>query len=360
MSVPFVDLKAQYLSIKPEIDAAIQSVLDKTTFIGGEEVKRFEEEFATYAGVSHCIACANGTDAIEMALKALGIGQGDEVIVPALTWISTAGAVSNVGAEPVFVDVLADERTIDPIQIEQKITSKTKAIIPVHLYGMPAHMPEIMAIAKKHNLKVIEDCAQAHGAAINGKLIGTFGDIATFSFYPGKNLGAYGDAGAVVTNDAQLAETIRCMANHGQLSKHNHNIIGRNSRLDTLQAAILRVKLRYVEKWTEQRIAVAARYNTTLKGLKLPVVPEGYKHVYHLYVVESSGRDDLMEAFKRANIGCQLHYPTPLPFVEAYRYTGHSAGDFPVAEKLCAEILSLPMYAEMGDDDIHTVVKALI
>jgi dTDP-4-amino-4,6-dideoxygalactose transaminase len=221
-------------------------------------------------------------------------------------------------------------------------------------------MPEIMSIAKQYDLKVIEDCAQAHGASINGKLIGTFGDVATFSFYPGKNLGAYGDAGAVFTNDAQLAETIRCISNHGQLSKHNHKIIGRNSRLDKLQAAILRVKLRYVEKWTEQRIAVAEQYDVRLKGLKLPVVPEGYKHVYHLYVVESSARNDLTEAFKSANIGCQLHYPTPLPFVEAYRYKGHSVGDFPIAEKLCHEILSLPMYAEMGDGKVNKVVSEVM
>jgi len=359
MSIPFVDLKAQYLSIKPEIDAAIQSVLDQTTFIGGNEVAQFESEFAAYAGATLCIACANGTDAIEMALKALGIGAGDEVIVPALTWISTAGAVNNVGAEPVFVDVLSGERTLDPRLIEQKITSKTKAIIPVHLYGLPARMPEIMAIARKHNLRVIEDCAQAHGAAIDGKLVGTFGDVATFSFYPGKNLGAYGDAGAVITNDAALAERIKRLANHGQLQKHDHKIIGRNSRLDTLQGAILRVKLRHLERWTEQRIVVAKQYEDQLKHGGKPHVPAGYRHVYHLYVIETPEREALMQQLKAQDIGCAIHYPVPLPFVEAYRHKGHKAGDFPVAEKLCREILSLPMYAEMGDTAIERVCSII-
>jgi dTDP-4-amino-4,6-dideoxygalactose transaminase len=359
MSIPFVDLKAQYLSIKPEIDAAIQSVLDKTTFIGGSEVVQFEREFAAYIGVQQCIACANGTDAIEMALKALGIGQGDEVIVPALTWISTAGAVSNVGAEPIFADVLPGERTIDPAEIKRKITPKTKAIIPVHLFGLPARMPEIMTIAENHNLNVIEDCAQAHGASIDGNTVGTFGDVATFSFYPGKNLGAYGDAGAVITNDSALAERIKRLANHGQLSKHDHKIIGRNSRLDTLQAAILRVKLRHLERWTEQRIAVAQQYDDRIKGVSKPQVPQGCRHVYHLYVIESPNRELLMQQLKTENIGCAIHYPVPLPFVEAYRNKGNKAGDFPVAEKLCREILSIPMYAEMGEEDVAHVSEMI-
>ena len=360
MSVPFVDLKAQYLSIKPEIDEAIQRVLDQTTFIGGEEVKRFEEEFATYAGITHCIACANGTDAIELALKALGIGPGDEVIVPALTWISTAGAVVNVGAEPVFVDVLLDQRTINPDQIADNINSKTKAIIPVHSYGLPARMPEIMAVANQHGLKVIEDCAQAHGASIDGKKIGTFGDIATFSFYPGKNLGAYGDAGAMLTNDFQLAENMRRLANHGQLSKHDHQIIGRNSRLDTLQAAILRVKLKHLEKWTEQRIRVASQYSKKLKGVRTPLTPDGYKHVFHLYVIQSERRDELMSRLKEQNIGCALHYPTPLPHLPAFAYQAHKRGEFPNAEQLCDEILSIPIYAEMNEESIIEVVSGLL
>lgn len=359
MSIPFVDLKAQYLSIKPEMDAAIQKVLDQTTFIGGEEVKLFEKEFAEYANIKHCIACANGTDALEIALQALGIGPGDEVIVPSLTWISTAGAVANVGAEPVFVDVLLDQRTIDPEQIADKISSKTKAIIPVHFYGLPARMPEIITIANQHGLKVIEDCAQAHGASIEGKEVGTFGDIATFSFYPGKNLGAYGDAGAMLTSDASLAEIMRRLANHGQLSKHDHQIIGRNSRLDTMQAAILRVKLRHLEKWTEQRIAVARQYSAQLTNATTPMVPRGYRHVYHLYVIQSERREELTARLKENNIGFALHYPTPLPHLPAFSYKQHKEGDFPNAEKLCDQIVSIPMYAEMGDVEIDFVATTI-
>lgn len=349
MSVPFVDLKAQYLSIKDEIDEAIQHVLDTTQFIGGQIVKDFEESFADYVGVDHCVSCANGTDSLEMALKALGVGEGDEVIVPALTWISTAEAVNNVGAEPVFVDILQDEFTIDPTLIEDKITSKTKAIIPVHLYGLPARMPEIMAIAKKHNLKILEDCAQAHGASIDGQKVGTFGDISSFSFYPGKNLGAYGDAGAMVTNDSELALRLKQQANHGQLTKHDHRIIGRNSRMDTICAAVLSVKLRHLEKWTEQRIAHARKYTALLQTVQKPVVPEGYRHVYHLYVIQSDNRDELMAKLKAADIGCAIHYPSALPFVEAYKYKSHSTSDFPIASHVTERILSLPMYAEMRE-----------
>ena len=245
--IPFVDLKVQYESIKEDIDAAIATVIKETSFIGRSVIKNFETDFAKYIGTKHCIGVANGTDAIEIALKALGIGEGDEVIVPALTWISTAGTVNNAGAEPVFADVLEAERTINPDLIEDKITSRTKAIMPVHLYGLPARMNQIMELSKKHNLKIIEDCAQAHGAEINEKRVGTFGDIATFSFYPGKNLGVYGDAGGIVTDDEELAQTCRMLANHGQLSKHDHHIIGRNSRLDTMQAAILKAKLPHLE-----------------------------------------------------------------------------------------------------------------
>lgn len=355
MSVPFVDLKAQYESIKKDIDAAIVSVIDQTSFIGGEVIKEFETDFAKYVGVNNCIGVANGTDAIEIALKALGVGQGDEVIVPALTWISTGGAVNNVGAEPVFLDVLSDERTIDPSLIEAKITSKTKAIIPVHLYGLPARMNLIMAIAKRHNLLVVEDCAQAHGAEVDGKRVGTFGDAATFSFYPGKNLGAYGDAGAIVTNNDKVATTCRMIGNHGQLSKHDHRVIGRNSRLDTMQAAILKAKLPHLEKWTEARIQVAKWYDEKFDGIIKPIVPAGMRHVFHLYVIQSEKRDELMQKLKRKNIGFAIHYPTPLPHMKSYQYQGHQLGDFPVAEKLCNTILSLPMYAEMGESDVEEV-----
>ncbi|MEQ8907451.1 DegT/DnrJ/EryC1/StrS family aminotransferase [Ekhidna sp.] len=359
MSIPFVDLKAQYESIKDEIDAAIASVIDQTAFIGGRVIREFEEDFAEYIGTKHCIGVANGTDAIEIALKALGVGEGDEVIVPALTWISTAGSVNNVGAEPVFVDVLEDERTINPDLIEAKITSKTKAIIPVHFYGLPARMDEIMAIAKKHNLRVLEDSAQAHSAEVNGKRVGTIGDIATFSFYPGKNLGAYGDAGAIVTGDDELAKTCRMLSNHGQLSKHDHQIIGRNSRLDTLQAAILKAKLPHLEKWTQARIQVAKWYDERLNGVAKPVTPEEMRHVFHLYVIQSPKRDELMAKLKEVNIGCALHYPTPLPYLKSYQYQNHQTGDFPIAEKLCTEILSLPIFPELSEEEVDWVCKII-
>ncbi|WP_436517203.1 DegT/DnrJ/EryC1/StrS family aminotransferase [Ekhidna sp. To15] len=359
MSIPFVDLKAQYESIKSDIDQAIATVISETSFIGGEKVKSFEADFADYVGTKQCIGMANGTDAIEIALKALGIGEGDEVIVPALTWISTAGAVNGVGAEPIFVDVLEDERTIDPALIEEKITERTKAIIPVHLYGLPARMDEIMEIAKKHNLYVIEDCAQAHGAEFNGQRVGTFGEIATFSFYPGKNLGAYGDAGAVVTNRDDLAETCRMLANHGQLSKHDHRIIGRNSRLDTIQAAILAAKLPNAESWTESRIQVAKWYSEKLASVKKPVTPENMRHVFHLYVIQSNRRDELMSRLKEVNIGCAIHYPTPIPHLKSYAYKKHRQGEFPIAEKLCNEILSLPMFAELTEEEVDWICEIL-
>ena len=359
MGVPFVDLKAQYISIKDEIDDAIASVLDAAQFIGGQIKTDFETSFAKYVGVDHCIGCGNGTDSIELALQALGIGEGDEVIVPAHTWISTTETVNNVGAEPVFVDILADEYTINPSLIEAKITPRTKAIIPVHLYGLPARMSEIMTIASRYNLKVIEDCAQAHGASINGKTVGTFGVASGFSFYPGKNLGAYGDAGAVVTDNQDLAEDIRRLGNHGQLTKHDHKIIGRNSRMDTLHAAVLSVKLRHIEKWTEWRIAHASRYDSLIKNVQTPVVPTGYRHVYHLYVIQTDHRDDLMTKLKTSEIGCAIHYPTALPFVEAYKYKGHIIEDFPVASRITSKILSLPMYAELGKEQVTEVAELL-
>ncbi len=360
MKIPFVDLKAQYVSIKEDIDAAIQSAIDQTSFIGGEVIADFESEFAKYIGISHCVGMANGTDAIEIALKALGIKEGDEVIVPALTWVSTSGAVNNVGAEPVFVDVLEDERTINPALIEEKITNRTKAIIPVHLYGLPARMYELVEIANKHDLKIIEDCAQAHGAELNNKRVGTFGDIATFSFYPGKNLGAYGDAGAVVTNESELAQKCRMLANHGQLQKHDHKVIGGNSRLDTIQAAILKAKLPHIEMWTESRIRVANSYNKKLALVEKPMVPERVRHVFHLYVIRSKKRNELMNMLKGENIGCAIHYPNPLPHLESYKYKNHKVGDFPIAEKLCDEILSLPIYPELDENMIDFITSKIV
>ena len=359
MNVPFVDLKAQYETIQPELNKAISSVINHTTFIGGEIVAQFETAFAEYVGVRHGIGVANGTDAIEIALKALGIGVGDEVIVPALTWISTAGAVSNVGAEPVFVDVLEDERTIDPALIEDNITSKTRAIIPVHLYGLSAQMDKIMRLSAKHNLKVIEDCAQAHGATYRGQMVGTFGDLATFSFYPGKNLGAYGDAGAITSNDIDLAQKCKMLSNHGQLQKHHHQLIGRNSRMDTVQAAILNVKLPHLDQWIVARNQVADWYDSLLTSVVKPYVPTESTHVFHLYVIQSEERDDLIGKLKQHQIGHAVHYPAPLPFLDCYRYKKHERDDFPVAEKLCREIISLPMFSEMTEMQVEKVCEVL-
>lgn len=356
MSIPFVDLKAQYEAIKPEIDVAIQEVLDTTSFIGGKKIEVFEKSFAEYLDVGHCVGCGNGTDAIEIALTALGIGAGDEVIVPANSWISTSETVNNVGAEPVFVDYIEKEYTMDPELIEDAISDKTKAIIPVHLYGLPARMKEITSIARKYDLKVIEDCAQAHGASIDGKKVGTFGDVATFSFYPGKNLGAYGDAGAMVTDDELLADKMKMLSNHGQLKKHDHRIIGRNSRLDTIQAAILLAKLPYLDKWIKSRNEVAGWYRELLKEeIRTPYTPEGFYHVFHLFVIRIKTRDSLMRAFDDADIGYSIHYPTPLPFVKAYLYQGKEYEDFPVAHKLSKEIISLPIFPEMSKQQVKEV-----
>ncbi len=357
MKIPFVDLYAQYQSIKTDIDAAIQKTIINSSYIGGPAIKDFEESFAAYTGVKHVVACANGTDSMEIILKAWGIGEGDEVIVPAHSWISTSEALSNVGATPVFVDVEAHYFTMDVSLIEQAITPRTKAIIPVHLYGHPADMPAIMQIAAKYQLKVMEDCAQAHGASINGKKVGSFGDAASYSFYPGKNLGAYGDAGCMTTDDDALAETIRMIANHGQKGKHNHLVEGRNSRLDGLQAAILSAKLPYLEAWTKARIRNASTYTKLLSGssVKTPLVKEGYKHVHHLYVIKTKYRDELIQLLKENEIETAIHYPTALPFLTCYVKRNHKPEDFPIAFANQSQILSIPLFAELTVAQIEQV-----
>lgn len=362
MHIPFVDLKAQYQSLKSEIDRAIQNVIDDCAFIGtsnNKYVKAFEADFANFMGTTHCIGCANGTDSLEILLKGLGIGPGDEVIVPALSWIATSESVSNMGAKPVFVDIEPDFYTIDPQLIEEKITPATKAIIPVHLYGHPADMDAIMAIAKKHRLKVIEDCAQSHGASINGKLTGTIGDAGSFSFFPGKNLGAYGDAGGMVTNNDLLADRCRMISQHGQLNKKHHHLIeGRNSRLDGIQAAILSVKLLRLNQWTDQRIAIAAQYNRVLPDwIKKPQTRTGYKHVFHLYVMEAENRDAIMQTLKDAGIESAIQYPTPLPLLDAYKNQGFSETDFPVASRATKRILSLPVFPELTFEQIGVIAS---
>ncbi|HWB90448.1 MAG TPA: DegT/DnrJ/EryC1/StrS family aminotransferase [Puia sp.] len=357
MHVPFVDLYAQYLTVKKEIDDAIGQTIRTSAYIGGQAVRDFENAFAAYLGIGHVIACANGTDSIEILLKSYGIGQGDEVIVPAISWISTSEAVSSVGATPVFVDIEEDYGTMDVSLIGKAITKKTRAIIPVHLYGQPADMPAIMAIAGKHNLVVIEDCAQAHGARIEGRNTGTIGHAASYSFYPGKNLGAYGDAGCMVTNDPAIAEKARMIAQHGQKGKHNHLIEGRNSRLDGLQAAILLAKLPHLEKWTEARIANAARYSSLLKdaGVTVPSVRKNGRHVFHLYVIRTEKRGELQKALEAGGVETAIHYPSPLPFLPCYKHRNFRSEDFPVAAGFQSRILSIPLFPELSEDCIRYV-----
>lgn len=360
MNVPFVDLKPQYLSIKEEIDNAIADVLTNTSFIGGPIVNAFETNFANYLGIKNCIGCGNGTDAIEIVLEAMGIREGDEVIVPAMSWIATSETVSSVGAKPIFVDILPNKFTIDPKAVRRKITSKTKAIIPVHLYGRSAEMEELFEIACEHNIKLIEDSAQAIGAQYKGKNIATFGDVATFSFYPGKNLGAYGDAGSIVTNDDDLASKCRIIANHGQTSKHNHIIEGRNSRLDTIQAAILDVKLKHIEKWTEKRLANAKYYNELLKDLpiSIPTIDDSHRHVFHVYVINVRNRDEVKKKLADVGISTQIHYPKALTSLKPYTNTNVEA-DYPTATKLAETGLSLPMYPELEKEQMDYVASCL-
>jgi len=359
--IPFVDLYAQYKSIQNEMDAAIKTSIQNTSFIGGNPVREFETAFAGFIGLKHVIGCGNGTDSIEILLQAYGIGKGHEVIVPAASWISTSEAVSARGATPVFVDVEEDYFNINPALIEAAITANTKAIIPVHLYGHPADMPAIMAIAKKYNLIVIEDCAQSHASAIHEKLAGTFGHAASFSFYPGKNLGAYGDAGCMATSDDAIAEKVRMIANHGQKGKHNHIMEGRNSRLDGLQAAILSAKLPYLHQWTNARIALAAQYNTSITnaGLGLPKTKQKYKHVFHLYVIRSNKRDALKDELNALGIETAIHYPCALPFLSCYADRNFAAGSFPVAKAWAKKVLSIPMYAELTTTQIEYIASAL-
>jgi dTDP-4-amino-4,6-dideoxygalactose transaminase len=364
LMIPFVDLDAQYKSIKTEIDKAIKDCISETNFIKGRAVSEFESSFASYLGSKYCLGCGNGTDALEIILTALGIGAGDEVIVPALTWISTAEAVTTVGAEPVFVDINPNNYTLDFTKIEEKISKKTKAIIPVHLYGCPSDMNEIGAIAKKHGLLIIEDCAQAHGAEYFGKKTGTFGIASAFSFFPSKNLGAFGDAGAIVTDDKDLSDLVRKISNHGQLNgKHKHYITGRNSRLDSIQAAILSVKLKYLDDWNIKRKNVASSYISRLGEMSefiLPVTEPGKKHVYHLFVIRCREREKLITLLNEKNISWGIHYPNALPFTDAYRYQKRIPGDFLVSGAIVENIISIPIYPELTEEQIEIICDQLI
>jgi len=360
MKVPFVDLYAQYLSIKPEIDAAIAEVIAQSAFIRGGHVEKFEQAWAATLGMRHCISCANGTDALYITMRGLGLKPGDEVITTAHSWISTTETITQAGGRVVFCDTNNDTFTIDPALIEAKITPRTVGIIPVHLYGQPCDMDVIMAIARKHSLWVIEDCAQAHLARFGGKLVGTFGNAATFSFYPGKNLGAYGDAGCIVTNDDRLADWTATFARHG--GKGEHVIEGVNSRMDGLQGAVLNAKLPHLAAWIAARRRVAAAYDRLLYGVGDVVIPKigaQRDHVYHLYVIRTGRRDALKKHLADAGIATVLNYPKALPFYPAYDYLKHTTADFPVAYANQSRILSLPIFPEMSDEMIAYVVDQI-
>ena len=363
MQVPFADLHAQYESIKPALDAAIADVIRHSAFIRGPHVERFEKAFAEAIGTEHCVSCGNGTDSLFIAMHALGVQPGDEVIAPAHSWISTTETISQAGASVVFCDTDASTYTIDVAQIEAKITPRTVGIIPVHLYGQAADMDAIMAIARKHKLWVIEDCAQAHLAQFQGRTVGTFGNAASFSFYPGKNLGAMGDAGALVTNDAALAERMAMFARHGGLTKGDHRIEGINSRLDGLQGAVLSVKLPHLRAWTRRRQEVAAEYNRLLAdvpGLTLPQVATGRDHVYHLYVVEHAQRDALARHLNANGVQTAINYPLALPFLPAYARLGHQPVDFPNAHRQQSRILSLPIFPEITAAQLAHVASTIL
>jgi dTDP-4-amino-4,6-dideoxygalactose transaminase len=360
MKIPFVDLHAQYLSIEPEIDAAIAAVIAESSFIRGPHVDTFEQEFAEAIGVSHCVSCANGTDALYIAMKGLGIQQGDEVITTAHSWISTSETITQAGGRVVFCDTDQHTFTIDPALIEAKITPRTVGIIPVHLFGQSADMEPIQKIAKKHNLWIVEDCAQAHLAKYKGQTVGTLGNAATFSFYPGKNLGAMGDAGCLVTNDTKLAEWAKLYARHG--GKGDHQIEGINSRLDGLQAAILSAKLPHLAQWTNERQRVAKQYDKALAGIpgvEIPIVAENRTHVYHLYVIRCERRDELKTYLSEKGVSTVLNYPKALPFYSAYSYLGHNSKDFPQAFANQSRILSLPIFPEMTDQQISYVSEQI-
>ncbi|MDH5174755.1 MAG: DegT/DnrJ/EryC1/StrS family aminotransferase [Elusimicrobiota bacterium] len=361
MNIPLVDLKRQYLSIKKEIDRAIQEVIDKSGFIMGENVQGFESEFARFCGVKYGVGTSSGTTALHLALVACGIKQGDEVITVPYTFIATTEAISQTGAKVVFVDIEERSYNMDAEKILQAITEKTRAIIPVHLFGQPADMDRIREIAKKHNLIVIEDACQAHGAEYKGKKVGSLGDIACFSFYPGKNLGAYGDAGMAVTANKELAEKMKLLRNHGYQKKYYHKIEGYNYRLDAIQAAILRVKLRHLDEWTEKRRRNAKLYNELFKGSKVksPREMEYAKHVYHLYVIGTDKREKLYLKLKENGISTAIHYPLPLHLQQAYKYLGYKKGDFPVSEASSERLLSLPMFPELTGDEIKKIVDVI-
>jgi len=360
--VPFLDLKQEYQSIKDEVNVSLQQVMDSCRFVLGESVNSFEKEFASFCGTKYAVGVANGTDALRLVLLACGIEKGDEVITVPNTFIATTEAISQTGAKIVFVDINSSTYNIDVSRIEGAINEKTKAIVPVHLFGEPADMNPIMKIAREYNLKVIEDACQAHGAEYKGKKAGSIGDAGCFSFYPSKNLGAFGDGGMVVSNGNEIAQKIKMLRDHGQIKKYEHLVEGYNSRLDEMQAAILRVKLKRLDEWNELRRKNASIYNDLLEDVDEVVMPleaEYAKHVYHLYVIRTHRRDELQDWLKSKGIGTGLHYPIPLHLQRVYEYLGYKEGDFPVAEECAKQILSLPMFPELTQEEIEKVVTEI-
>ncbi|MDF2940376.1 MAG: DegT/DnrJ/EryC1/StrS family aminotransferase [Gammaproteobacteria bacterium] len=359
--IKFLDLKKQYLSMKPEIDAAISSIIESSAFIGGKPISEFEAEFAQYQQAKHCVGVANGTDALEIAIEALDLPRGSEIIVPANTFIASSEAVTRSGHKVVFCDCRADNYGIDIEDVKKRINSKTKAIIAVHLYGHAVDMQALSDLAQQHNLKIIEDCAQAHGAEFQGRRVGAIGDIGTFSFYPGKNLGAFGDAGAIVTNDDTLAKKVRMIANHGRVAKYDHVFEGRNSRLDGLQAAILSIKLKHLDNWTALRRQAAEYYLSHLSGIKDLVLPQAdsrVKAVYHLFVIRSVYRDELKQFLEKHGIETGIHYPIALPKLKAYDYL-QQGQEAMLANQLDSQLLSLPIGEHLSEQELAQVVTVV-
>ena len=362
MQVPFLDLKSHHAPMLTEINGAIRDVIESNAFAGGPFVERFEEDFAAYCNSSYAIGLGSGTEALWLTLMALGVGPGDDVITVPNTFMATAEAITYCGARPVFVDV--DERTytLDPDALPKAVTARTKAIIPVHLFGQPADMDSILKFARHRGLFVIEDACQAHGAEYKGRRAGTLGDAACFSFYPGKNLGAFGEAGAVVTDNAELQEKIRILRDHGQVRKYHHTMIGWNCRMDGIQAAALQVKLRYLEKGNQLRRSHAAHYDQAFGGMEEIITPAqaaDVRHVYHVYAIRVQERDEVMRLLGEKGIGCGVHYPIPVHLQEAYRSLGYAQGDFPIAERCAAEFISLPMFPELTSAQLEIVVQGV-
>lgn len=363
MQIPLVDLKTQYLTLSKQIDQAINKILRSSSFIKGEPLEEFEQSFAKFIGTKYAVGVASGTDALHLSLLALGIGPGDEVILPVYTFIATAYAVLYVGAKPVFIDIDPLTYNIDVSKIEEKITKKTKAIISVHLYGQPADMDKILSIAKKYKLLVLEDAAQAHGALYKKRSVGTFGKLAAFSFYPGKNLGAYGDGGAITTNSAKLATSLRELREYGSKSKYIFNMLGYNSRLDSLQAAILGVKLKYLNEWNKKRQSAADYYTKKIYQeipfIKTPTITKKTTSVFHLYVIQTPKRDQLLKYLSSLGIQAGIHYPIPLHLQKSLRSLDYKKGDFPIAERLSQKILSLPIYPELTFKQQDYIVESM-